>query len=203
VKLRAKLTIRNDAMISAREKRGWSQPRLAEEAGVTLQAIQWLEWLDYSRRNVLEESAKVAIVLEVEMDKILPSGFEGEKLLSKKVITAEVEPIHLLGTDTPQLMLSSPEDDMNYEMDVKAIIERLDGLKTLPERDVASYKKWTRQKLITLLQEYYLDGMTLDDLAERHGSTRAHMGHRIQQARQVLRHPSNARYLKGSDPWTI
>jgi RNA polymerase sigma factor (sigma-70 family) len=84
MRLRATLKIRNDRMVSARERLGLSQTKLAEAAAASLHCVIELESLDYSRKKGLFEiSLQIATVLGVPLEHVLPDGVEGKTFLSK------------------------------------------------------------------------------------------------------------------------
>jgi len=106
MRLRAKLTLRNEAMLAARKRFGLSQKSLAELAECPIGAVGELEALNYTRWNVRQIADRVAGALELEPAQVMPAGVEGEQFDSTVSRVADVALDRL--TQVQQNALPSP-----------------------------------------------------------------------------------------------
>ena len=136
--IRATVKLRNDAMISARERLGLNQHKAAEAAGVSMGTWIALEKLDFSHYSVayLEEvSFKVAVFLTVPVEEVLPEELIGSNLGKPISQTRQVDPQILLetvGRRDKHCILPDPADECEQEEKEKAIQK---ALKTLSHRE--------------------------------------------------------------------
>lgn len=131
MRIRAILLLRNDRMISARSKLGWSQRDLAEVSAIPITAIQNLEAFRFSGRNVPRYAEKLALTLDIPIEEILPKGAVGVNLTSSHIRISEVSTERFLEVAGEQVTLPGPPDEY-------AITERNEkinnSLTLLPEK---------------------------------------------------------------------
>lgn len=129
LRLRASVRVRNDTMIVARNKHGWSQSDLAKAAGVSLHAVGFLEKLDYSRGDVEKEALKVAVALVINPDAVLPVDFVGCKLKSDFSSSRFVSLDKLLESsgapDQSRLLSPDPVPVADVRKDIEAVMDKL------------------------------------------------------------------------------
>lgn len=126
MRLRARFTLRNDVLISAREKRGWSQKKLSEETNVPFLVIRLLEKLDYSKYQsvLLKHAVALSKKLKVSLEDILPEDFFGKDVSVDKVVKKKVNPKALLeARDSMQRAMYFPSpDEALREEEVKELL---------------------------------------------------------------------------------
>lgn len=94
--VRATIKLRNDAMIRARKKLGWSQADLAREAGISTQVVCALESFDFSTKERPFQAQKVADALCIPVWNILPKSLHGTRIESTRVSVGEVDDRRLI-----------------------------------------------------------------------------------------------------------
>lgn len=186
MRLKASLKIRNDTMVSARKKRHLSQRALAELAGVPAHSIMRLESLDFSSSQVIERAMKVAIVLRIPVDEIVPEDMVGMKIVTDRQEVKEIPTDLLIQTTKEQrLMLPCFEKvvDMQEEVAVALHATHIDNVEADRKNPHA---KFSRD--IDILKRYYgLDGKTpetMDEIAKKihlHRAQIAMIIHRTEQ----------------------
>jgi transcriptional regulator with XRE-family HTH domain len=166
VKVRATLTLRNEAMLAARERLGLSQAVLAEMAGVSLYDIGKFEHFDYRVDSELymvdrlaQRAARIAGVLELDVDDVLPPDLRGKAVVHKHVRQVEVEPGLLLsGVGESSARAALPDGGLGDSWDLPPLGSALgDALRSLP---------WNQREVLRL--RFGLGGgepMTLDATA--------------------------------------
>jgi transcriptional regulator with XRE-family HTH domain len=185
--VRAELRLRNGAVIEARQQRGWSQRKLAEEAGVSLPAVQAIEWLDFSRLHGEDEALKIAVRLELDPEALLPADLKGMKLASKVVASRQVNNEQLLDChERFQARFALPAPDV--ASDVTELRERLyDMLGTLTYREREVIKS-----------HYGLSGpaLTLAEVSKKFFVTPEYARVLKAKALRKLQHPTRTRALE-------
>lgn len=116
MRIRAKLTIRNDHMIAARAKAKLTQSDLAARAGVTLAVVCRLERLDYSMENVHEKADSIADVLGIDIDDVLPPEMAGKAVESTRISIGNADPLSLEAGNKPQPPMLAPSASHVLEM---------------------------------------------------------------------------------------
>jgi len=194
VDIRAITRLRNDAMISARERLGKSQRAAAAEAGVALERWVDLEKLNYAGCSsaYLEEIAvAIAVYLGLAVDEIAPDEVLGLNLTSTVVQTRTVSTQVLLEATTSRdrrLCLPDPIITVERAETVKAIKT---VLKTLSFRE---------REVLTL--RYGLDESGKECTIEECGRIFRVTPGRVRQieerAIRKLQNPARANRLKGA-----
>lgn len=135
LRLRATTVLRNDAMLLARERLCLSQPEAASQAMVGLWSYVRLEKLDYPKRFDGEKILRIATVLGVPVDEIMPESLAGIEVLNKQVRCGVVETRALLDYKGRQsrYILPSPSDTSSHSDERVEEIEK--GLRTLTCRE--------------------------------------------------------------------
>jgi len=140
VRIRATLKLRNDAMISAREAKGWSQGDLASACGTSIDRIVRLEKMDFSlpcpnradrdnlpiRRYAFESLvASVATALAIPTETVAPSdAVIGQAIEADCVRVAEIPMSRLLSANS----ISRKYLPMEAEIDAISAKTQVDDL---------------------------------------------------------------------------
>jgi len=136
VRLRATIRIRNDAMLAARHKRGWSQAQAAQAAGVHAITVLNFEKMDYTRPKdrdlLLSHAMKIAIALEITVDDVLPEGYEGTCMLAEQSIVKDFSLAELPDVWQHTKAITESTVDMVQEKERSDAIDDLIG--KMPER---------------------------------------------------------------------
>lgn len=138
MKIRATVKLRNDAMISARERLGLSQREVAEKANVQVRHVCMLECLDFSeitRERAEDVCVKIAVVLGIDTDEVV--SFE---LLDKKYKVPKMVSIKEIDTDRLLSMQSDGEIKALTNEVKTAMYEAVETLNT-------RYKKFIKLKM--------------------------------------------------------
>lgn len=154
MRLRATLRVRNEVMLAARGRRGWSQASLARAAGVTLDAVWRLEALDYRRRHVDVEACAVATALVLPVDAVLPEGLAGQRTWEDAHAVVEMDPSRLLAVHGTRWLLEDP----SVTAERREMVERC--LATMGDRE---------RRVVRLR---YMDELTLEATGQEVGVTR-------------------------------
>lgn len=140
MRVRAKLTLRNDKMLAARERLGFTQAMLAELAECPLAFVGALEALDLSRMSGGDENRywqqmrRVADALELPVDDIVPPGAEGVKIESTVTRVVESDLVRL--ASYTRLALPSPSEEVETaELQTLLKTRMEEVLKTLSYRE--------------------------------------------------------------------
>lgn len=180
MKIRARLTLRNYAMIQAREKAGWTQAKLADEAGLPLGAVTSLESLDFTRVGAPLEAEKIATALGIEPNDVMPPEAVGERIESKREAVEEVRVLELSARSLrSRLLLQSPirvAENKEYMAAVLSAVRR--AISQLPEglQRVLVLRGWTGEK-----------PRSLEDVGRELGITKETVRQRQNAAMQTVR----------------
>ena len=134
MKIRATLKLRNDAMIAARETRGWSQKKLSEESGVDFLRVIAIEKLDFTHPNVVNDAEIIATTIGVDKDEILSEGSVGKMIENQHIRVVEPEMVHLL-INSPSRILPAPDEDASMSEMKEVVTKSLDQL-SYREREI-------------------------------------------------------------------
>lgn len=116
MRIRARLTIRNDHMIAARAASKLSQADLAVRAGVPLSIVCRLESLDYSMPNVHEKADAIADALGIHVDEVLPPDMAGKAIESTRTNIGNADPLALESGNKPTPPMLAPSVSHVFEM---------------------------------------------------------------------------------------
>lgn len=134
MRVRAKLTLRNDKMLAAREALGLTQAAVAEVAEVPLMTVCELERMEYTSKDCGQRARRVADVLELDVVDVLPKGLEGQKIESTISRVADVDLLRLADYHCREPLLITQEvSDTDLHSVAKDRIEKI--LKTLTYRE--------------------------------------------------------------------
>lgn len=97
IRLRATMTLRNDKMLAARERLGLSQKALATLSCTPLSTICDMERLRYTGFQTWERARRVADVLELRPEDVVPPSMLGLEIESRRETVREVSSGLLLG----------------------------------------------------------------------------------------------------------
>jgi RNA polymerase sigma factor (sigma-70 family) len=142
LRLRAKIYIRNDEMIAAREAKGWNQLDLADVSGVSVYWIRNLESLQYLPSLREETVVDLAAALEIPPSQIAPPDLMGEKMVSKYVFKEDVSTEKLkafAAANTKRLIMPSGEEIVEKEemgQEIKKELAKVIGKLTFREQEV-------------------------------------------------------------------
>jgi RNA polymerase sigma factor (sigma-70 family) len=138
MRIRAKLTLRNDAMIAAREQLGLTQRQLGELVGVSQAYIASVEAMDYGspRLATTDIVAEIADALGLMSEQVMPPELLGSVVPSRHVRVAEIEPSRLIqGLSESMKYLPQPSDAMEAAELQDRVKKVLDTL-TYREREI-------------------------------------------------------------------
>ncbi len=133
MKVRATLTLRNEAAIAAREKLGMTQVELGKACGVSqahVSAIECLRFCDASEASI----GKLAAFLCVDAEELVPPELRKQALPNRHRLVRDVSPAALLGLSATH-MLEDKDAPMEAEEMRAAIRGALDSL-TFRERAI-------------------------------------------------------------------
>lgn len=161
MRIRAKLTLRNEHMLAARERLGISQVALADRVGVPIPIVSALEALDYSilterTRGARERQVRaIAQELGLAPELVAPEGLDGNRIASTATRVIEGEPSSLLGLSRSAYQLASGELEGSEVArgEAREILDKILG--SLPKRDA---------QVLALRQ---IDGHSLVEIAHR------------------------------------
>lgn len=189
MRIRAKLTLRNDAMKSARERLGLSQRRLAELAGCSLSYVGALEKFDYSFSQVGVHAENVAAVLMLDVEQVMCVEHLGEAMPNTFTRVADMQ-LSALSMDSEPFLIDSPTE----APDLRSQLNRLgEAIKTLTERE----------RDIIKMRFGMGNGdsftYTYDEIGRIFHITRERVRQIEAKAIRNLQHPSRQKYVLGDD----
>tara|TARA_Y100000310_G_C20538430_1_gene742028 strand:- start:427 stop:990 length:564 start_codon:yes stop_codon:yes gene_type:complete len=184
MRVRAKLTIRNEAMIAARQRLGLSQLALAEKIGQRgVWLIMQLEQFKYPHRYNQTLIFKIACILGIQPEDVMPEELTGHKVNSQIVGFSELNPKQLIEVgQLPVLPKPYPSDQEFTKTQIGQV------LKTLP---------WREQEIIRL--RYGLDdgrAYTLAEVGRIYKITKETVRQLEARAIRKLQHPVRMKKLE-------
>lgn len=198
MKLKAKLTVRNHAMVEARKNMGLNQVQCAKAVGMSVAYLQDLELLNYRRKSQyhITQAESLADFLGLSIDDVLPEKVRGRILTldSEKIFESDPDEI-LLAYEKKMQLETAIEDRIALQEDnsrrakqeeIKSVIN--DCLDTLTERER------------TVLElRFGLDGCgerTLEEVGRKIKVTGSRVREIEGRALHRLMHPFRAKHLK-------
>ena len=139
IAVRAEVRLRNAKMIETRLASGFSQKLLAELAGLCIQHIAALEKFDFSHTKALEHAVRVAGILDIPVESILPESLQGQKLVSRIVHNTTITADRLLDMRDrfqQRFILPSPADIVADKIDLHDELEQVFKTLTYREREI-------------------------------------------------------------------
>jgi len=127
--IRAILNLRNDNMISARERLGFSQKDVADRAGVYQGLVSQMERMDFDFAHTWDRVLDVAEVLEIDPFDIMPEGMARKIVPSKFIRRMSFDTVmldDLRHSYRDKFILPCPSD----EAERKEFAEIVDGFKS-------------------------------------------------------------------------
>lgn len=138
MRIRATIQLRNDALVAARKRKGWTQKETAELCGVGLGFYQALEQLRFQKTYRLNDLYLIADTLEIDnIDDIWPEAMVGWDGQTRFEHMEEVPVARLLEYKDRQkahYMLPSPSDEVEEN-------EQLNRMRALIEAGLLSEKE--------------------------------------------------------------
>ena len=187
--IHARVKLRNGGMIEGREKKGWSQAKLAEVSGILFSVVRRYEKLE--RQPTEDHLCRLSIALEVEPDKLtayLPKGTPTEIGQASFIERAALED-YAERTKQRALELSGVRDQSPTELMRANIDTALDSL-TERERKVIGLRYGLHGQRAHTIEE---TGRVIKVTRERARQVEA-------KALRKLQHPARAKLI---DPdWT-
>lgn len=188
IQLRATLRLHNNEMITARQKLGLTMAQLADKSGVRLETLYELQRLDFSGASE-DKACRIAAVLGIPVDKVLPDGVLGEKLESRheRVFDADVKA--LIESAPDRFTLPAPEDVADSA--------------ELKERVGKVLKSLTYREREIIKMRFGLDGsgeMTVDECGRVFNVSGKRARQIIDKAICKMQHPVRAEKLAGFLP---
>lgn len=128
MELRAKLTLRNQAMLIARNALGLSQAHVADIADCPMYYVGLLEKLDYSFSNAQQIAQRVADALQLDIHQVAPEGSFGKTFPTTQERIIDCDPNALLQisqTLTERNQLPTPEAEAILNEQVASLHDAL------------------------------------------------------------------------------
>jgi RNA polymerase primary sigma factor len=188
MKVRAKLVLRNETMLSAREKAGLTQMELCEMAGIPIDRVSMIERLDFSNKNSEADVNIIALALDVSAEDIMPRAAIGDKIAHTHVKVCDVE-AHLLPQFAERMALPSPVEILSKN-EMKEKLEQC--LHTLSVRERETLKLRFGIGVETTC--------SLEEVGRRLNITRERVRQIEARAIQKLQDPIRSRYLS---EWSV
>ena len=136
MKLRAKLSIRNEHMIAAREKIGLSQFDAADVSGISHANYQRIERLDYGHGDASQHATMIAGALGLPVEQVMPESFAGRILDANKVAIVDCPDLNLIAaSEQVRKALPSPSDLAELS-EKKVIVGKVLKTLTFREREI-------------------------------------------------------------------
>lgn len=185
MKVRATLTLRNEAAIAAREKLGMTQVELGKACGVSqahVSAIECLRFCDASEASI----EKLAAFLCVDAEELVPPELRKQALPNRRTLVRDMAPAALLGLRATHI-LENKDAPMEAEEMRAAVVGALDCL-TFREREIIKLR-------------YGLDDgdeYTFEEIGRIFRVTGRHAHEVVQRALRKLMAPVNAEQIKSA-----
>ena len=112
MRIRATLTLRNEAIIAARERAGVSQKDVAMAIGVSIETYARVEKLDFSTPAPVNAAKLAAEFFQLDEPEVIPDALIGEKVQNKMRRVATIDAQRLLASPIARperYILPSPE----------------------------------------------------------------------------------------------
>ena len=138
MRIRATLQLRNDIMLQARKDHGLTQTSLAQLAVVPIWLVSALERLQFPDKYRYEQARRIADVLEINVDNVLPEKMVGWKGQTKFQYTQEIPVERLLeykDTQERHYLLPSPDEEAQYDENMARVRIMVDNL-SYREREI-------------------------------------------------------------------
>jgi len=138
MEVKAILRLRNNHMIAARKKKGWSQKELAIRAGVPIWMINCLERFSYPKTYQEDCIGVIGVLLGIDAENVYPKELVGEKIQADYVGVQDVPTDLLLEaarTYNTRYILPSPEMQAEQNDDIEQVKNLLPEL-TYREREI-------------------------------------------------------------------
>jgi RNA polymerase sigma factor (sigma-70 family) len=189
MRIRAKLTLRNDKMLAARATLGINQAQLADIAKVPTTTVQELESLKYTTPDFGQRIKRVADALDLPVSDVAPPELHGQVIESTISRTTDIELRQLQNYRC--LALPTPVEEVDAE-DLRTVAKRkIDAvLKTLSYRE---------REVIKLRYDLGGDGFTytIDEVAHIFKVTRERIRQLEMKAIAKMQRPFRAAMLVG------
>lgn len=185
MRVRARLTLRNDVAIAARTKLGLNQREVAERSGVRQQDVCSIETLRFDRvteRKILA----VSVFLGVPPDDLVPPELCRKSIASKHEVVQDIPTIALLEATKHPIMLAAPADAPIEAAEMEDAINR--AMSTLNHRE--------RQVLRLRVGLGGLGEHSLAEVAEQTGLSMARVHTIGATAMRKLQHPHRRAMLR-------
>jgi len=198
MKLRAKISVRNEYMLEARAALGMSQKELAKATGIPLFFINSLERLDYSLIKTdyqVRRIAHLADFLELTVIQIAPPEVHGRVLTLDREKIAYMTPDLLIETVERQLQLETAIVDRIALQDAMGAIEDPEHLRKEVENSLHLLP--SRERLY-ISMHFGLCGQsshTYDKIARKHKISRERVRQIVDRAMGRLRQPRRCHNL--------
>lgn len=185
MKVRATLTLRNEAAIAAREKLGMTQIELGDACGVSqshVSAVECLRFCDVSEASI----EKLAAFLCVDAEELVPPELRKQALPNRHTLVRDMAPTALLGLSATHVLENKDAPMEALEMQA-AIRGALDVL-TFREREIIKLRYGLRDGC-----EY-----TVGEVGRIFGMTHKRVRQAERRALYKLMAPANAAPLRSA-----
>ena len=170
MRIRATLHLKNDAMISARRKLGYSQADVAKLAGVSPAFYGSLECLKYPKNRtqfIKDAVSEIADILNLDEEQVFPVGVEGIKIETVIRVT-DVTANSLRDFRGRQKRLVSNVEEEMYGEDIKVLILKSFEHLTFREKEILRLKYGLNCKEHSYSQIAQLFGVAHASIQQNH-----------------------------------
>ena len=191
MEIRATLRLRNNKMITARNRLGLNQFDAAFQANVPCSFLQRCEKLDYPKMDCFNYCFRLAVLLTLNPDDIIPSELQGHTIPSTFVATQQIDTDRLLeykATFDSRNILPSPDIELQ-DKEMSANVMKALGTLSFREREIL--------KLVFGLEG--VGSYTLTEVAKIFKVTTERVRQVEARALRKLNHPARAKILRNED----
>ena len=126
MRIRGKLTVRNDAMIKARKAEGLNQRDAADKCGVSHWIFMCIERLDYTSLSAEDAVVSIATGLGIQTDEVMPTELAGRNCGMDKQSVSEIPTLRLLESCANTIISKElPPPDVLEELEVVDEMKKL------------------------------------------------------------------------------
>ena len=190
MRVRAKVTYRNDHMVEARARLGFTQKTLGRAVGIGQTTISEIERFDYSaltKSKVMDICENIAAMLDLSLENVAPKELVGRKLSLDRVSIAEIEVSRLAAAKESQQRFICAGADEVFEKKATQKEMQDDLKKALSELSVRNRDMFCmRYGILDYSVEY-----TFEEIGWIHKITRERVRQIVLKVERFLQHPKH------------